>query len=80
VCPVRIVDAAVVEAVRAGLPAVEPVAALTELLDLLSNRCRLQMPMVLRSAGELCVLEVVLSHLDHGAPSEVYLATVGGRG
>lgn len=57
-CSVRMVNPAVVEAVRAGLPADEPVAGLAELLGLLADPSRLRMLMALRSAGELCVCDL----------------------
>lgn len=57
-CSVRLVDAARVEAVRAALPAEEPVSELAELLGLLADRSRLRMLMALRSAGELCVCDL----------------------
>lgn len=57
-CSVRLVDAATVEAVRAGLPAEKPMSELAELLGLLADRSRLRMLMALRSAGELCVCDL----------------------
>ncbi len=57
-CAVRMVDAVVVDAVRAGLPPEKPVAELAELLGLLADPSRLRMLMALRSAGELCVCDL----------------------